>query len=534
MRDCVVFYINDQLQVVRGEDAGLTLTDFLRSLTGPSVSSYTAACGFFAEQQTDSIKKTTDTQPAHNLATTGCQTERLVGTKVACAEGDCGACTILVGKPDEKNSRFVYETIDACIAFVYQMDRCHVVTIEGLQQEKCLADVQQAMVDCHGSQCGFCTPGFVMAMQGLVEEHAIQNNEDGLNEDQLRLGLSGNLCRCTGYSQILDAGYKTNATTGYKLSSRFDAESMLKEFRNLPTGPVHLNADGFGTEIYLPTTLEELTTRLAEHPTATIVSGATDLGVQHNHGRFIPKDVVTTRGIEELNQLKKVNNELIVGAAVPWTRLEKFIEQQLPEFHAILIRFGSPQVRHAGTMGGNMANASPIADSLPWLYAAGATLELASNDGLRTVPIEAFYQGYKQIDLKPNEVIATIRIPIAQASDTLKLYKLSKRRDMDISTVTAAFWFTIKDDLIQSARIALGGVGPTIIRAKQAEANLVGKPFDLAQMKSAGLIARNEITPLSDVRGSAEYRLQVIENLFAKCYFDFTTENLAPLRKAKG
>lgn len=545
MRDCVVFYINDQRQVVRGEDAGLTLTDYLRNLqSSHSLQSPPSAPSIASISAINGISSESDSNVSGSLLTEGCQTERLVGTKVACAEGDCGACTVLVGKPDEANEQLVYETIDACIAFVYQMDRRHVVTVEGLQQEDKLADVQQAMVDCHGSQCGFCTPGFVMAMQGLVEENCSHANTtddpaEELTEEQLRLGLSGNLCRCTGYSQILDAGFKTNVKNGYQLATRYDAKPIINDLSKLETGAVHLNegaseGNTTGTEIYLPTTLDELTARVASHPEATVVSGATDLGVQFNHGRFLPKDLVTTSGIEELNRLEIVGDELLMGAAVPWSHLERFLEQKLPEFHDILIRFGSPQVRHAGTMGGNMANASPIADSLPWLYAAEATLELASVEGLRSVPIESFYQGYKQIDLQPNEVIATIRVPLAKQNDSLKLYKLSKRRDMDISTVTAAFWLSVEGDAIKTVRIALGGVGPTIIRAKQAEAALIGKPFELSAMKSAGKIARKEITPLSDVRGSDTYRLQVVENLFAKCYYDLTIEKKSTYRSAKG
>lgn len=494
MRDQLVFYLNGTRQAVRGDAVGSTLSDFLRRGEGG---------------------------------------ERLCGTKIACAEGDCGACTVLVGRRNAAGDGFDYRTIDACIAFVYQLDRTHVVTVEGLAERAGaneptdLSVVQQAMVDCHGSQCGFCTPGFVMAMHGVVEKKA-----DGpLTDDDLRLGLSGNLCRCTGYSQILEAGHRCEPAAVGSVGDRFDSTAMLANFAELGEGTVHVNARpkpednghaDYPVEALLPSTLDELLRFRDERPDAKLVSGATDVGVQFNHGRIAPKTVLYTRGVSDLDEVAIVDNELRIGAAASWSRIEDFIETTIPEYHAILARFGSPQVRHTGTLAGNLANASPIADSIPFHYAAGSIIELASLDGRRDVPIEDFYQGYKQLDLRPNELIVGIRTPLPTAETCLKLYKVSKRRDMDISTVTAAFWLEADGGRIASARVAVGGVGPVVLRVPKAEAALAGGDFSLEAMQAAGRIARDEITPLTDVRGSADYRLQLVENLFAKCWHDLS------------
>jgi len=498
MRDSLVFYVNGIRHEVRGPAAGLTLSDYLRG--------------------GEWWRGSSGTLPG----------ERLCGTKIACAEGDCGACTVLVGKPADDGKSVAYQTIDACIAFVYQMDRRHVVTIEGVQDGPTLSPVQQAMIDCHGSQCGFCTPGFVMALQGLVEE---SDDNGPLEDDRLRLGLSGNLCRCTGYSQILDAGRRLDPERVPSISTRYETAAMLADFATLGDGPVRVNSrdthqsNGHApasppVDIFLPSTLDELLEHRAKHPDARLISGATDIGVQFNHGRVAASAVITTQTVSELNRLEAIDGELIIGAATPWSRIEAYANDAIPAYYAILTRFGSPQVRHAGTLVGNLANASPIADSIPFHYVAQSTLELASVRGRRDIPIEEFYLGYKQLDLRPDEVIVAVRTPLPKENVQLRLYKVSKRRDMDISTVTLAFWLEVEGDLCTAARIAAGGVGPTVVRLPRAEESLMGRPLTLAAMQTAGRVARDEIKPISDVRGGAEYRLQLVENLFAKCWHE--------------
>jgi len=496
MRDHLVFYLNGVRHAVRGREAGLTLSDYLR-----------LSCGTFGAN-------------------------RLTGTKVACAEGDCGACTVLVGRLAAGGHELEYVPIDACITFVYQLDRSHVVTVEGLAADGKLSPVQSAMVTCHGSQCGFCTPGFVMAMHGLVE--TCREAEDGrqLTDEELRLGLSGNLCRCTGYAQILEAGAAIETARVTRMRARFDAAAILKDLAIQSAGPVHVNAPvpaevngkvvGPAVEIFLPSTLDELLAQRAARPGSTLVSGATDVGVQVNHRKLAPVSVIATQSVPELHRLEIVGGELVVGAAVRWSRLADFIRDRVPEYKAILDRFGSPQIRHMGTLVGNLANASPIADSIPFHYVTESKLELASFDGRRSVPIEEFFRGYKQLDLRSDEVITAVRTPLPSPDVLLKLYKISRRRDLDISTVTAALLVEMDDNrnVIRRARIAVGGVGPMVLRLTRVEALLVGKAFDLTTMRAAGQLARQEISPISDVRGSDAYRSQLVENLFQKFYFD--------------
>ncbi|MGD9634499.1 MAG: FAD binding domain-containing protein, partial [Pirellulales bacterium] len=372
MRDHLVFYINGIRQAVGGHDAGRTLSDYLRM-----------GCG-----------------------ATGAN--RLTGTKVACAEGDCGACTVLVGRLTADGRALEYVPIDACIAFVYQLDRTHIVTVEGIAADGKLSPVQLAMVTCHGSQCGFCTPGFVMALHGLVETERGADDKRQLADEELRLGLSGNLCRCTGYAQIMEAGAAIEPGKVVRMKSQFDAAAIVKDLASLRSGPVHVNppvaAESNGRvveslhEIFLPTTLEELLAQRAARPKSTLVSGATDVGVQVNHRKLAPMSVITTQSVSELQRLEIVDGELIVGAAVRWAQFAEFIADRVPEYKAVLDRFGSPQIRQMGTLVGNLANASPIADSIPFHYVAESTIELASVDGRRKVPIEKFYRGYKQLD----------------------------------------------------------------------------------------------------------------------------------------
>lgn len=500
MRDHLVFYVNGKRHEVRGAAAASTLSDYLRS-------------GGFS---------------ASGCVASGCGASDgpLTGTKIACAEGDCGACTVLVGRAE--GDRFRYRTIDACIAFTYQVDRCHVVTVEGLAIAG-MTPVQRAMIDCHGSQCGFCTPGFVVALQGLVEGWEAEGDPEPLTDDALRLGLSGNLCRCTGYEQILEAGRRLGAGDAVRVDDLYPPDEILAEIADLGDEAVHVNAPGDhrsngstarAPEVYLPRTLDALLQRRAARPDAKLVAGATDVGVQHNHGRINPTDILATAGVRELDRLEVSDGDLVIGAAVTWDRIEAFVQRSVPEYHHILTRFGSPQVRHAGTLVGNLANASPIADSLPMHYVAESTLALASAGERRTVPIEAFYLGYKQLDLRSDEIIAAVHTPLPTEGVRLKLYKVSKRRDMDISTVTAAFWLELSGEIVAAARIALGGVGPTVLRAPDAEAALVGESFTPEALRAAGRVARGAITPLTDVRGGADYRGQLIENLFVKCWHD--------------
>ena len=479
-RDYVVLYLNGQRHHVYDSDVCLTLADWLRLRQG------------------------------------------LVGTKIVCNEGDCGACSVLLGRLPANESRhedetlvcdsLTYRAIDSCIAFLFQLDGTHVVTVEGLRSDGMLSPVQDAMVKCHGSQCGFCTPGFVTTLHGLIESEA------SFNDESLRYGLSGNLCRCTGYLQILDAGKSIDPQRVAKIAELYPNNEIARQMGELSRTDVCVNVADH--KIYLPRTLEQALAFRAAYPEAAIVSGATDYGVLHNHGRTLASDILCLTHLTDLREITVHDDVLTIGALASWTEVESSVQGLIPEYYEILTRFGSPQIRQMGTIGGNLASGSPIADSVPLHMALDAEIELASENAIRRVPMKDFYQGYRKTALRQDELITRIHTPLPKADERLKLYKISKRRDMDISTLTFALWVKLKNDLIQDARVVLGGVGPTVLRASQTEASLRGSRWCESTFVNAGTIVRSEITPWTDVRGSADYRAALTENLLMKSFLE--------------
>ncbi len=435
-----------------------------------------------------------------------------VGTKVVCNEGDCGACSVLVGRPTDDGLGIRYQTLDACIAFPFQLDRTHVVTVEGLIDGEQLSPVQAAMVRCHGSQCGFCTPGFVVALHGCVEA------EVAMTDASLRYELSGNLCRCTGYVSILQAGQSIDPNAITRLNERYPAQAMLEDFRGLGCEPVRIST-GRGI-VLVPNSLDSAIELRAAYPKAMVVSGATDYGVLRNHGKIQAGDTLCLSSVRSFSEIAVDENTLTIGGGATWRAIEEFAKHRIPEYHAILTRFGSPQIRNAGTLAGNLANGSPIADSVPFHVVMQAEIELRSVRGSRLVAIEDFYQGYRKSLLAEDELIVAIHTPLPAVDEHVKLYKISKRRDMDISSVTMGLWLSMDGDLIRSARLALGGVGPTVQRMLVAEQSLIGRPFSEQVFREAGIAARQAISPWSDVRGGADYRRQLVENLLLKCFHE--------------
>src|SRR5436190_2282874 len=410
------------------------------------------------------------------------------GTSFVCEEGGCGACTVLVRRSTAED----FKPVNSCILTLAQMDGVSIVTVEGLG----FNSVQQAMVAHHGAQCGYCTPGFVVAMSGMFECC------DRVTEVQVRDGLTGNLCRCTGYEPIVKAALAVSATP--KLRDRY------------PSIPEAL--DAFRIEdFYAPTTIAEAVDFKASHPGCTIVQGATDVGVWITKRNFTAPAMLSLSKIEALNAISEENGHIAVGANVTLTQFESAIEDKIPERHRIMHVFGSPQIKNAGTPAGNSANGSPIGDTLPYLFVADAQLELAGSRGTRLVPINSFYLGYKKFDLQQDEIITRVFVPVVK--DTLKLYKVSRRRDLDISAFTAAIRLRVNGH-IEEARVAYGGVAPTVVRLPKTEAFLTGKAPSLDIFARAGEIARSEVKPISDVRGGAAYRSQLAENIFLKFWFD--------------
>lgn len=474
MRDYLLVYINGHRYTVHGADCWLTLSDFLRRRLG------------------------------------------LVGTKIVCSEGDCGSCTVLVGDPAGYHLR--YRSIDSCIALMFQLDGRHIVTVEGLGKPEDLSPVQQSLVGCHASQCGFCTPGFVMSMSGLLNEART------FTEGDWRTALTGNLCRCTGYVSIFEAAKQLNDARLQPLNDRYSPATMLSEFAATSQMSVEVKTKVFGQPAHLfsPTAICDAVEFLEQNPTAKVVAGATDVGVQLNKGLIAPAVVLDLNRIKELETVDVEHSAdgamLAAGARATWREIETICRDELSELARIISVFGSPQIRHMGTLGGNIINASPIADSLPFLFVMEAELELCSTSGSRVVPITEFYRGYKQLDLRPGEVLTRIRVALPSAFQNLRLYKVSRRRDLDISTFTAAILMQLDGDRIADARVALGAVGPTVFRASATEAFLRGSTFDEATMRAAGKVAVSEIAPISDVRGAADYRYQLTRNVFLRFF----------------
>jgi xanthine dehydrogenase small subunit len=410
------------------------------------------------------------------------------GTKIVCEEGDCGACTVLVRRGGE------FVPVNSCILSLIQLDGASIVTVEGLGMNA----VQQSMMQCHGAQCGYCTPGFVVAMSALFETC------DRVDEKQVRDGLTGNLCRCTGYEPIIKAALTASAP-----------ETKLRDLY-----PQTLDAqDPVRVEnFFAPTTLADAIAFKRDNAGCTIVQGATDVGVWINKRAFSAPAMLSLGKIGELNELRDDGGAVVAGANVTLSQFEAFIADKIPELYRILNIFGSPQIKNAGTLVGNIANGSPIGDTLPYLFVAGAELELAGSNGTRTVAVPDFYLGYKKFDLRPDEIIVRVRVPVV--ADTLKLYKVSRRKDLDISAFTAAIRLRTSDGHINSATIAYGGVAPTVVRLPKTESFLAGKPINIGTFEEAGRIARGEVKPISDVRGGADYRAQLAENILPKFYYE--------------
>ena len=435
---------------------------------------------------------------------------QLTGTKVVCAEGDCGSCTLFIGRLN--GDRIEYTTVCSCIQYLFQLDGCHVVTIEGLKYGDELNPVQQSMVKCQGTQCGFCTPGFVASMYATLQSGPV-------TEHALRRGLVGNLCRCTGYEPILKAGLDVPANSLKSLDVLYPRQAMIADMRAVAGEAIEVR-DG-GKTFYRPTTVAEAA-KLKSEPSCVVISGGTDLGVQMNKGLRELHTVLSLSGLEELTRVEVTSDAITLGSRVTLSILQSTVAEAIPAYGELMEYFGSPPIKNAGTIGGNICNGSPIADTVPALLALGATLELAGPNGVRQVPFESFYTGYKKNVMAADELLVRVIIPKPGPHDVLKLYKISKRKDLDISSVTAGFCFNFAGEVITSARVIIGGVGPTVGRLAETEAVLTGQPLSAELFERAAETAEAEIAPIGDVRGSKEYRLRIAGNLVRKCYVDLS------------
>ena len=443
------------------------------------------------------------------------------GTKEGCAEGDCGACTVVLAELDRSGSELTLRAINSCIQFLPTLDGKELITVESLHADSAgLHPVQQAMVDCHGSQCGFCTPGFVMSLFALYKSQTEPSRRD------IDDALAGNLCRCTGYRPIIAAAkamYDTPASDDDWLRQPFGSQQTpterIERLRSVARRDA-LCVRHNGHEFLAPRDMDELATAMAEHTDATILAGGTDIGLWVTKQHRDLATVVYTGEVAGLSDIDVSDTHIDIGAAVTLTAAMPVIIEHYPLLDELLRRFASPPIRNAATLGGNIANGSPIGDSMPALMAAGASLILRSTAGCREIALDDFYHGYQVNDLKPGEFVERIRVPLPGDGVTLYSYKLSKRFDQDISAVCTAYRLELDDDRVKSVRIACGGLAATIKRALRCEVALTGQPWSEDTIARGMAAFAEDFQPISDMRASADYRLRGGQNLLRRLYFE--------------
>ncbi|HJV85174.1 MAG TPA: xanthine dehydrogenase small subunit [Noviherbaspirillum sp.] len=466
------------------------------------------------------IHSVSDAPPTRTILQHIREDHHCTGTKEGCAEGDCGACTVVVA--ELKGDAIEMKTVNSCIQFLPTLDGKALFTVEDLkQQDGSLHPVQQAMVDCHGSQCGFCTPGFVMSLWSLyLKQEGKTAHPDRKEIDDT---LSGNLCRCTGYRPIIDAASRMLDLP----RASFDREALaasLKEIRRDDT----LTYGSGGQMFYAPLSLEHLVKLRAKKPSALILSGSTDVGLWVTKQMREPGEVIYINQVAELQRVTEVDGKLEIGAAVTLNDAYAALCTHYPqELSELWQRFASQPIRNAGTLVGNIANGSPIGDSAPWLIALGSDIVLRGSGGQRVMPLEAFYLDYQKKDLRPDEFVEAVRVPLPRPGLRFRTYKLSKRFDQDISAVCAAFALTLDGDVVRDARIAFGGMAATSRRAPKAEAALKGRTWDEAALANAIQALSGDYAPLTDMRASSAYRSKAAQNLLRRFWLE--TRPDAPL-----
>jgi xanthine dehydrogenase small subunit len=448
------------------------------------------------------------------------------GTKEGCAEGDCGACTVLVGTLVDGNVEL--KAVNSCIQLTPTLDGKALFTVEDMQQANGdLHPVQQALVECHGSQCGFCTPGFAMSLWGMYMK--VEGRTPARKE--IDDCLSGNLCRCTGYRPIIDAARRMTELPAVD----FDTAELAVQLQVLKRDKLAVYA-AKGQTFYAPRTLEELAQLRAEHPAATLLAGSTDVGLWITKHMRVLTDIIYLGHVDALKNVSldagsHDRTMLEIGAGVAldeaYGKLCEYYPNELGELRQ---RFASLPIRNAGTLGGNVANGSPIGDSMPWMIAVGSEVVLHSAAGDRTLPMDAFYLDYMKKDMRPGEFVRAVRVPLPRANVAFRTYKLAKRFDQDISAVCAAFAFELDGGNVVNARIVYGGMAGTPKRAAQAEAVLNGRAWDEAALAEAIAALARDYAPLSDMRASSTYRMRTAQNLLRRFWLETRLE--APLAAA--
>ncbi|PKU24490.1 xanthine dehydrogenase small subunit [Telmatospirillum siberiense] len=452
--------------------------------------------------------------PPDQMALSWLRAEGFISVKEGCGEGDCGACTVVLGVP--RKGGFEWREVASCLLFLPMLDGRALLTVEGLKgKDGAPHPVQRAMSEGFGTQCGFCSPGITMSLYAMGRRGA--TDEDGIFD-----GLAGNLCRCTGYRPILDIAHGLPALDAESweadLAARLDAATAL---------PLSYSAGG--RSYYAPTSLNDAVVYRAAHPQAWLVAGGTDLGLAITKRHQHPETVLSLARVNELTTITEEDGGVTIGAAVPYAKILCALRRRHPEFARLLRRIGASQVRNQGTFGGNLGTASPIGDSLPGLIALDASLLIASSRGQRRIAAEDLVTGYRTTQLAPDEVLVSVHIPDLADGQVFRAYKVAKRRDQDISTVSAAYSLRIEDGRISAMRAAYGGVADRPLRARHLENALLAQPWTTATLALAQKDLARDIAPRDDFRGSADYRRKVAANLIARLWHETTEPTEIPV-----
>lgn len=447
---------------------------------------------------------------------------RRTGTKEGCAEGDCGACTVVLAELNPDGDDIEVRAVNSCIQFLPTLDGKELITVESLGGSSNLHPVQAAMVDHHGSQCGFCTPGFVMSLFALYKTHERPSRRD------IDDALAGNLCRCTGYRPIIaaaEAMYDATPDTDWLRQPATDGSTfkppaariqVLKELQREGS----LQTASAGRRYFAPTSSDELAGLYASYPDATLLAGGTDVGLWVTKQQRTLGTIIYTGHVQELQTVNATASHIEIGAAVSLTDAMDVIVEHFPEFEEMFLRFASPPIRNAGTLGGNIANGSPIGDSMPALMVAGTVLVLRRGRSRREVPLDSFYTDYQVKDLRAAEFVESIRIPVPPDDADLRCHKLSKRFDQDISAVCNAYYLELDGEQVRQFRMACGGMAATVKRASNCEAAVVGNPWNDDTIEAAMKALQRDFEPISDMRASRGYRLRAAQNLLRRFYLE--------------
>jgi len=489
MRDAALLHVNGVRREIRGREALMMLADWLRKEAG------------------------------------------MPGTKIVCAEGDCGACTVLRAFPvarAQQDSAAIptlnFEAMNSCIATVAQMDGSHIVTVEGMQCGDELSPAQSAMNNCHASQCGYCTPGFVMAISAMLERP--EHSAGAVDAKTAANYLTGNLCRCTGYAPIIQAAITVRATEKHSVAGRYSNATAIVDAITATQQSLRIEHDG--VTFFAPVSLREACTFAAQNLGFKVLGAATDMGVQVNKGKPLPRALLSLHLVKEMYEVQETRSGMRIGARVTLAEVRRRSETRAPELARFLNLFASSQIKNVATLIGNIANASPVGDTLPFLLIAGGAIHVArraSGQGAvlkRVIPMTELYVGYKKLAIGPDEIITHVSFENTREEEMVRLYKVSQRKDLDISAVSCAFAVTLLTrrgkkgpPKIASARVAYGGVAATPIRLPDAEQALIGK-LTAEKVESIAQLIAASITPLSDVRASAAYRRVTAANLFRR------------------